>query len=288
MSHCSFPCVAGSKKWTSERETDPAKNRPHPIRSLLRGFLEGKAGVMKASTSRIIDAHKQRVLHAYRLYKRGRRNVHPWQFCICLSCAQIFKNSSRSRVLCPICHFVCTRQHYEELLLYARDAVYFGLIYRDTYEQDVRHEGKWETHRAIPINHSTLELLAFAGLAAVSGIIGNASYDLVKTVIQRVREHPLARRRSDLSNHDQFLNVIDEGNIRHFLSRMKAHTNDYRGVNPKVRERLKQEQIVHVLAPVISGRTPCKNIVVSQKTPTKRKLAELWRCVRQYRTRILR
>src|SRR5258705_440420 len=57
-----------------------------------------------------------------------------------------------------------------------------GVMYRETYEED-RKRGPIERHYCLCDPHV---IFNFVALAVLSGIIGNASYDLIKNVLNRL------------------------------------------------------------------------------------------------------
>lgn len=103
---------------------------------------------------------------------------------ICFNCASLYIPSNAGQYTCPYCKHSFDVDLYEEILEYAKTAVYYGYDYRKKYEEQTDKDDKVTTTYCL---NEPLAIACFIGVAAISGIIGNASYDLVKKVVGKIK-----------------------------------------------------------------------------------------------------
>src|SRR4051794_27863134 len=116
--------------------------------------------------------------------KRGRAEMKTF---FCLSCGDEFKENKTNRLRCPRCKKEISRKKYGELFHYSAECVQLGIIYRVQYEQQLKEFGQIRSRYALL---PPPDWVVFAGMAALSGIIGNASYHAVCSVLRRIwRRH---------------------------------------------------------------------------------------------------
>jgi len=100
---------------------------------------------------------------------------------VCPACAAVRSDSGRVVLVCPECGFRLGRARYDRMIEAARDAARLGHVYREVYKRD-----KGAEHRDYYIGVD--DALVFAALAALSGVIGNATYDAIKAFIARLKK----------------------------------------------------------------------------------------------------
>lgn len=101
---------------------------------------------------------------------------------ICLKCGRLDIPCEAGRVECPNCGFKITRQRYVKLMGQGSEIVLYGFIYRIEYEAQVAKHGN--IVRKYCVIDPTFVESAIAVI--VSGIAGNAAYDVVKAALKRI------------------------------------------------------------------------------------------------------
>jgi DNA-directed RNA polymerase subunit RPC12/RpoP/transcriptional regulator with XRE-family HTH domain len=112
---------------------------------------------------------------------------------LCFKCAEIFSATNSRNYTCPSCGFKITSIKYSKIVNRAYSAVYFGYLYRLEYEKQISKKGEVVEHYQMA---PPPELLLFIGVAALSGVIGNLTYDLLKNAIQWIIKSWCSRHRS--------------------------------------------------------------------------------------------
>ncbi len=158
---------------------------------------------------------------------------------LCLECADVFAPSDGANSSCPSCGAVHDPERYDRLTRLASDVTHFGYQYRERYEQDAA-DGTERRRYFLPNPH---DVLVFAALAVLSGILGNASWELIKAAAKRA-----AHRYTILSKHaDPRVPAIDDA----LLERLNQHCRNFvqglSGMEPEVRAAVVEEMIVHTM-----------------------------------------
>lgn len=161
---------------------------------------------------------------------------------LCLSCGAILPRTGQDIVTCSRCGASINTSDSDDIFHYAAETYHYGYQYRVYYE------------RAYQLSTSPPQpSLAFAGeafvwvmLAMLSGVIGGAAYDLVKTVIADLREQSRTRRSEDKS-YDALLNVTDEE-----LEEMFQYARDYYQGLESIRKEVRAAIIEEIVADEIS------------------------------------
>lgn len=97
---------------------------------------------------------------------------------VCIACARVFADRGKLILVCPDCGTRVGRERYERLHAHARTVVQFGYAYRRHFED--KHESN--AHPYIGVS----DALVFVAIAALSGVIGNATYDVIKSFARKV------------------------------------------------------------------------------------------------------
>ena len=135
---------------------------------------------------------------------------------ICLNCAEVI-SSSAEILQCPHCGAKIDHAKTTRLLYFGRNAFLFGYQYRSVFEADYAKSRRCSSRYQLDPGS---DLLAFAAVAATSGIIGNAAYDVLKNVLARIARHyaqvkthrddPLAKLFSTEAGRRKFINYIHD------------------------------------------------------------------------------
>jgi hypothetical protein len=155
---------------------------------------------------------------------------------LCLQCAHVYQTDAGETLECSECGMTMLRYQYEKLIQYSREAAGFGHIYRTMYEA-AKKQGDRNTRAQIQLH----DAWAFAALAVLSGIIGNASFETVKLVIRKLlaafkEETTNAKRRS-------FAALQDDAEISRFLANLTDFTSGMKEIDPWVKNVIVEEMI---------------------------------------------
>ncbi|MFC5457763.1 hypothetical protein [Prosthecobacter fluviatilis] len=157
----------------------------------------------------------------------------------CLACAAIDKVDSTTLV-CDECGSKQDPVQYNSLYSFGADCVEYGQLYREMYERDKANGNASSRYSLPPFD----QLLIFAGVSAISGIIGNLAYDTIKAAIQKIVK---SAKKDDSKQNDlfsiQFLRK--EQNIDVFIDNINLYLQGLPGVDPAVKAAIAEEQIVH-------------------------------------------
>lgn len=169
---------------------------------------------------------------------KRRRETHQ---VLCFNCASIYIRSKGQRYICPHCKYSISKERYNHIKDYAKEVVYYGYEYRKAYENQICAYGKISSHYCISEPSS---ITSFLGIAALSGIIGGASYDIVKKAIGRILSYSKKNNRSKKQTRIIYSNKID---INIFLKNIQEyHTNRLATDDAVKSELVKEKFIVHL------------------------------------------
>ena len=157
----------------------------------------------------------------------------------CFFCASVYEGER-----CPVCGGRISRDRYEALLGEARRAALYGWRYRRTYESELRQTGEVKTKYALA---DCGELIYFAAAAAVSGVIGGFSYDIIQKAVGRLARAAEERKRS--REERAFLSWLEkEENLKEFMRYMDEFYNAFDQLEKKVRAAVCEEMIADAAA----------------------------------------
>jgi len=162
---------------------------------------------------------------------------------VCFSCANLFPDMESNEIICPECGFAVQRDLYQRLLSYASYAVGFGYHYRLAYENQI-HKQQGRVRYALTFD----QIWVFAAVAALSGIIGNASYDLIKMVIRKIRSKRV--QIAVIPDDSEFVRILEsDERFSTFLQYIENFDTDYRqGIHFQVAQALIEEMTAHEFA----------------------------------------
>jgi hypothetical protein len=123
---------------------------------------------------------------------------------------------------------------------YAAHVYYYGHQYRLAYEAQQQPEPKVRYNLEF-----AGEALAWTTLAVLSGVVGNAAYDLVRTVVANICD-AVAEGRVPARDYSALLALSDE-ELCNLLSSVKIYTNDMDGLNNEVRLAIIEEIAVDAM-----------------------------------------
>jgi hypothetical protein len=157
---------------------------------------------------------------------------------LCLGCAEVFPNFSTRVIRCPSCQWSVASSDYEDLFGEAGRVVRFGFMYRQMFEAG--HVKKQKV-TAMPFLAEAPQWLVFCAVAALSGIVGNASYAAVKNVIRRILNR---RTKRDVWSHNL---SADDRQIRSLIAYLREYLDRLEDVRPEVRSLVIEEERAHLV-----------------------------------------
>lgn len=158
---------------------------------------------------------------------------------ICFNCASIFPIVEDKELSCHDCGYAVKAETYNKIMNYAFDAAYFGHLYRKAYEKQLAE--KKEIKRRYFLGEPST-ILCFVAVAALSGVIGNLTTELVKKIYRAIASKAKKCNEDIGQKEDAFLNNFD---IDVYIEEVKIFHNDFQGIDPAVRSSIKEEMIVH-------------------------------------------
>jgi hypothetical protein len=175
---------------------------------------------------------------------------------ICLKCGRLDISCKAGRVECPNCGFKITQRRYAKLMGQGSEIVLYGFRYRIEYEAQVAKHGK--IVRKYSLREPTFVESAIAVM--VSGIAGNAAYDVVMNALKFIYTQ-LNRRRlkprtisSDRGPCAEDVDLVHKliGNDPEFAKDFIGYTADYASgketANRHVVNALKEEYAIDRLS----------------------------------------
>lgn len=130
----------------------------------------------------------------------------------------------------------------QRLLYFGRNACEYGYQYRRVFEADYAAAGKCAGRYQL---HTLSEFMAFAAIAAASGVVGNASYDLIKAVLLKLWKQAQQNREPKESLLSELFE--SEAGRRRFLEYIHDYTNGFvRLRNRAVKAAIEEEIFVDV------------------------------------------
>lgn len=157
-------------------------------------------------------------------------------YALCFKCASIYKLTTPDKYNCPYCNYIADADYYKKMLGLAEEAVYFGYTYRKKYEEQIQNEGEIEKHYLLP---EPVLILKFIGLAAVSGIIGRISYDIMMKAINKILNN------SKKLHYDKKQILIDQSiDINVFIKYTQEYHLDKKSISDEVEDVIEREKII--------------------------------------------
>lgn len=132
---------------------------------------------------------------------------------LCLGCASIIDALSEIDISCPSCGRLINLSDYNRLFQKISNSVVYGFTYRTKYERQYRQYGEIRTHYSIS---ECSDVLQWVALASLSGIIGAASWEVVKEVISKINNQINSTDikkiifLSEKDSYDQFILYLKE------------------------------------------------------------------------------
>lgn len=163
---------------------------------------------------------------------------------ICTNCGVI--NDGNIDLICQNCGNKIDKEFYSELRNYAHRAVHYGYDYRIEYEK------QYEKHGEIKIMYSLLDPSSYyelIAIAALSGMVGNLAYDLVKAVASQIWKKLTSKKKeANLDNDEELLLELVSNNtkLNEFTVYVQAYYKNLKNVKIKVKHAIIEEEMADV------------------------------------------
>ena len=176
---------------------------------------------------------------------------------LCFGCASIYNLSNNDIFTCPFCNYSIDEKIYRKIIKAAKTAVYYGYDYRRVYEKQINGQGKITQRFAIS---DPVAIFCFMGVAALSGVIGGAAYDLVKKVIVQIIE-----KSKDVPDDIGQAKIaqFSKDNIEIFIQYIREYHQNKLVTADEVNLEIEKERIIgnlaDILYPVLKKSKPIKD-----------------------------
>lgn len=163
---------------------------------------------------------------------------------LCLHCASVVGPRRSRPAACPSCGAAWDYKQYDLARTYAGRVARFGVIARRQYERSILARPRMRY-----ITPSPSDTLVFVTLAAISGVLGNVAYDIVKTVIRKIlknaagdHDHPPDEDVKQLTSDEAIDNLFQH--IQEFIGGLPT-------VDPAVKAAVLEELLVHHMTDIV-------------------------------------
>ena len=165
---------------------------------------------------------------------------------LCLNCGEINQNEE---LCCRNCGSELDTKEYNHLMEYSKRAFEYGFDYRLAYEEQVKNYGEVKVKFSLvsPENYQT-----WMAAAALSGMIGNLAYDLVKYVGKKIIEQ-LKTKEEPLNYSEKIIIEIisDNNKLIQFTNYIQGYYKGNSKLNKEVEKATYSnvDSIINVLKP---------------------------------------
>lgn len=149
---------------------------------------------------------------------------------LCFKCAELYVGEK-----CHFCGEACP-DDYDAVLERSEYAYEMGVKYRQFFEEQVKSNGKVNCFASLIPSE---QWLIFIGVAALSGVIGNATYDLVKVLIKNIIEKAKKEGANEIAEK-----YDSDEKIEILIVQINEYINFPEKIHPEVLRGIKEEERV--------------------------------------------
>jgi hypothetical protein len=154
---------------------------------------------------------------------------------LCLGCASIIDAASEMDICCPSCGRLINLSDYNRLFQKISSSVVYGYKYRTKYERQYSQYGEIRTHYSIS---ECSDILQWVALASLSGVIGAASWDVVKTVISKIKNQINSKDIKEI----EFLS--EKASFDQFVLYLKEFYEDFPSAQGEIKKLILKEIVI--------------------------------------------
>lgn len=156
---------------------------------------------------------------------------------LCLGCAQIIPSCDAENFSCSFCGFEHSGPVQRKLLHYAASAAHYGYLYRGLYEKELEENGEIPAYDIAPVS----DALTWMALAALSGIIGGASWELAGAAVRCIFKQ-IDREKPDSL---QVKALQDPEKLKKFLLYIQDFVEGLQAADPRIRSSVLTEMVIN-------------------------------------------
>lgn len=156
---------------------------------------------------------------------------------ICLGCAQIIPSSDAETFSCSFCGFGHSGPVQRKLLHYVSSAAHYGYLYRGLYEEELEEHGEIPACDIGPVS----DALTWMALAALSGIIGGASWELAGVAVRRIFKQVEKEKPDSL----QVRTLQDQEKLEKFVRYLQDFVEGLQAADPRIKSAIFTEMVIN-------------------------------------------
>lgn len=157
----------------------------------------------------------------------------------CTKCNNIYKGNN---LKCPFCGY--TNQNYKNIKKRSRDAIYYGYLYRVSYEEQLQLHSNIRTHYSLSSPNIIWEFLAMV-------VITGSTYDIVKSIAIKIYKEIKLK----LFDKNKLKELIEDKNkLNTFIIYIKEYDENKMNTFKEVKENIKEEIIAEEISKAISKK----------------------------------
>lgn len=150
---------------------------------------------------------------------------------LCLQCGSLIENNIS---VCPFCSSEIDTKFYFRLVKKVQDYLLFGYEYRRLYE--IQYSEKKKIEKKYHLDPPS-GAFVWVGLAVLSGVIGNASWDFVKKVINKIR--------TQVDDSELPFECDDDKELKQLYQFLLDYHRSFAGVEQDVKGAIFEEMRAH-------------------------------------------
>lgn len=192
---------------------------------------------------------------------------------LCLSCGEVIDFPKELDKCCIECGAELDPKAILHFYEYAAEVYYYGVQYRRYYEDGYAKSDKLPK----PSLAFDGEAFAWVMLAALSGVVGNATYDLIKSIINRIRENVIAGN-LPARDYSSMLELSDN-ELGELIGFAREYRNGIDGLTKEVRSAIAEEIMADSIAHSPAIANELMKLMRSKKVTQKdrKRFAEVFR-----------
>ena len=181
---------------------------------------------------------------------------------LCTACATLVETHSAGATICTSCKTEIESPSNSIAYRYAEATIYYGYQYRSLFE---RQKGDLNAPK---YSLSFLgEAFTFIALAAVSGVVGNLTYDVVKAALVRIRDQ--AKEKSDRGADYKSLGELTDDDLDRIYEYSKSYAQAFEDLEKAIRDDLVEEMMADAMGDAVAHNPDLLKILVKKKSSTK-------------------
>lgn len=173
---------------------------------------------------------------------------------VCTSCATLNEGGLEGAHACTKCGAHLDSPSSSALYRYAEATIYYGYQYRSLFE---RQKGEPNPPK---FSLSFIgEAFTFVALAAISGVIGNLAYDIIKSAMVRIRDQ--AREVEVEGRGYEALAALTDDDLDLIYEYSKSYVQAFEDLERTIREDIQEEIMADAVGDAVAQNPELLNIL---------------------------